>query len=228
MSTLYEEGKVQFLKLSNDLEWYDILYHMYDEPGRHYHTMTHVLDLLRKLEYHLVEEARFKDNFNAIRYAIWFHDARYNPLAYDNEEKSATLFKLFALERFDEPFVAKVNMMILATKTHNIDKIKESLSNVDRLHLMLFLDLDLSILADQFVTYSIYCFNIRKEYKEVSEYWKKRIYFLNDILQQRKIFYTEGLFDEEVARKNMKWEITLLNSSWADSLGVTTETWEME
>ena len=58
----------------------------YAEPHRHYHTLDHIADLLRLLEKHGgVSDA------DAVKLAILFHDAVYDPARQDNEAASARL-----------------------------------------------------------------------------------------------------------------------------------------
>src|SRR5690348_15882842 len=58
----------------------------YNEPGRYYHTATHiwhVLETCEKLKAHA-------NHFSAVQFAAWFHDVVYDTRARDNEEKSAS------------------------------------------------------------------------------------------------------------------------------------------
>jgi predicted metal-dependent HD superfamily phosphohydrolase len=58
----------------------------YAEPHRHYHTLDHIADLLRLLETHGgVSDA------DAVKLAILFHDAVYDPVRQHNEAASANL-----------------------------------------------------------------------------------------------------------------------------------------
>src|SRR6185436_9856337 len=59
----------------------------YADPGRHYHDLTHLDEVLR----HVDELAEFSRTPDVVRLAAWFHDAVYDPRASDNEEKSARL-----------------------------------------------------------------------------------------------------------------------------------------
>src|SRR5205085_970292 len=57
----------------------------YAGPGRAYHTLAHVRDVLETVE-SLGSSAR---NLNAVRLATWLHDVIYDSRASDNEERSA-------------------------------------------------------------------------------------------------------------------------------------------
>jgi predicted metal-dependent HD superfamily phosphohydrolase len=56
----------------------------YAEPHRHYHTLDHVADLLRLWEKH-----GGASDAGAVRLAILFHDAVYDPMRRDNEAARA-------------------------------------------------------------------------------------------------------------------------------------------
>ncbi len=83
----------------------------YCEPQRHYHTLEHIADMLfRGRELELSDEQI---------YAIWYHDAIYDPRSTTNEEDSAAL-AIDALRSigWDAARTEHVARMILDTKTH--------------------------------------------------------------------------------------------------------------
>src|SRR6266852_7274651 len=57
----------------------------YASPGRFYHTLDHVMDVLGTVE-SLASHAK---NLNAVKLAAWLHDVIYDSTASDNEERSA-------------------------------------------------------------------------------------------------------------------------------------------
>src|SRR5438046_1502932 len=57
----------------------------YSEPGRFYHTLDHVQNMLETVD-RLACHAR---NLNALKLAVWLHDVIYDSRAADNEERSA-------------------------------------------------------------------------------------------------------------------------------------------
>ena len=71
--------------------WYETLTHRYSEPHRHYHTRRHIADCLAEFDVVRFNASRPE----AVEFALWFHDAVYNPKATDNEEQSAALAKVF-------------------------------------------------------------------------------------------------------------------------------------
>ena len=60
----------------------------YAEPHRRYHDMTHIADGLAQLR---AVEGLTDDERTWLAYAIWWHDAVYDPTRSDNEAQSAAL-----------------------------------------------------------------------------------------------------------------------------------------
>src|ERR1700681_4021530 len=56
----------------------------YAGPGRFYHTLDHILDVLAKVE----SLAPYAKHLNALKLAAWLHDVIYDNKASDNEERS--------------------------------------------------------------------------------------------------------------------------------------------
>src|SRR5688572_7563726 len=90
----------------------DLLAH-YSEPHRAYHNARHIDECLAELD-----SARSDSrNPDAVEFAIWFHDAIYDPRAGDNEEQSARLARE-SLATFGARSAEHVSDLILTTKTH--------------------------------------------------------------------------------------------------------------
>ncbi len=51
-------------------KWWNQIVHRYSEPQRHYHTLTHVQDMLK----HLEEHAEKLQDANAVAFAVIFHE----------------------------------------------------------------------------------------------------------------------------------------------------------
>lgn len=175
---------------------------LYTSAGRHYHTLQHINSLLQ-LSAQFEEQILQLDLF---QFAIFYHDAIYEPLRYDNEEQSADLARrrLHQLG-LPEPEVELVTQLIMATKTH------QSLALPDA---NLLLDFDLAILAAPHEQYTQYTCQVREEYKMVpeTEYRKGRIKVLQRFLSQENIYKTEGIRQEYEcqARNNLQQEIKRL------------------
>jgi len=172
----------------------------YQEPQRHYHTMQHVDELLALLS-ELCAHARRPD---LIAWAIWFHDAVYDPTRSDNEARSAQLAheRLSELSLLPEE-VAAVVQMVMATAGHQWrDGQADS---------ALFLDLDLSILAARPERYDEYVAQVRAEYAFVPEvvFRGKRAELVRVWLARPSLYVSEvgrERFESE-ARNNLAREL---------------------
>lgn len=222
----------QWKKLCNSLrvgadkkqQTVSFLIEQYTAPTRHYHTVNHINQVLRKI-------ASLKTEFNDINVAMlaaFFHDVVYDVSKKDNEEQSATI----AVEFLDDLCVQKslikeVEKIIIATKHHQATQSSDT---------NLFLDIDMSILAAARTTYLEYAAAVMKEYEKVytpSEYKKGRLsLFIEPTLALDKIFITDTFSPyEKRARQNLSHEMKLiccLTSSIANPVAThpgTSGTW---
>ncbi|MDB4988623.1 MAG: metal-dependent phosphohydrolase [Myxococcaceae bacterium] len=173
----------------------------YREPQRHYHTLEHVAELLLLLEQlreHVAQPER-------LEWAIWFHDAVYDPTRRDNEQKSAELARSALTEHgLAADDVAAVAALVQATAGHQwTDGQADS---------ALFLDLDLSILGAQPERYDAYVAQVRAEYAFVPEatFREKRGALLEGWLARPQLYFSElgrARF-EQAARSNIARELT--------------------
>lgn len=122
---------------------------LFSRHDRHYHTLSHIQHLLG-----LADDLQFSDPV-VIRLAIWFHDVIYMPRA-DSQfnEMQSILYLDAVLEQSSHSLssqqVERVRYLIYKTADH--------LSAVDATDqdLLLFLDMDLSILSESPALYSLY------------------------------------------------------------------------
>ncbi len=176
---------------------------MYGEPQRHYHSLAHIVALLRWLAHWqaLAQKPRL------IEAAIWFHDAVYDTHRDDNEPRSAEFARneLRALA-WSEAEIARVVTMVRATRHH-----AAAVSDHDTL---LFLDLDLSVLAQTADVYDAYRAAVRAEYAWVDEarYVAGRTRVLQSFMARDAIYRTPALRAawESAARANLAREIQAL------------------
>jgi predicted metal-dependent HD superfamily phosphohydrolase len=179
----------------------------YCEPHRHYHDYTHI-------EHCLSEFDEVKDlcgSPDEVEFAIWLHDAVYDPHEADNEERSEKL-AMEILSKLGYPEIKSNNVrdLILITR-HDKDP-----ATPDE---QLIVDIDLSILGQPPDIYSIYENNIRAEYSWVSKaaYIEGRSNILRSFLNRPSIYYTErfeSLYGNQ-ARVNMAQAvIALAHSAW--------------
>lgn len=90
---------------------YQLLAGLYAESGRHYHTLQHIGDCLRRLDQ---AKGQLTDP-DAAELALWFHDAVYDPAGDDNELRSAFLFDRQLGVHLPTRRADAVHAMIMAT-----------------------------------------------------------------------------------------------------------------
>jgi predicted metal-dependent HD superfamily phosphohydrolase len=168
---------------------------LYGSKKRHYHTLTHIEQLYFLLE----KNKREIQDWEILVCSIFYHDAIYDVLKSNNEEKSADLaVKHLRLLNFDNQQVEKCYKQIIATKKHE----KTGDNDTD-----LFTDADLAILGSDWNIYEAYVQNIRKEYSIYPDflYNNGRKKVLQHFLAMENIFKTP-LFQadfEDKARENL-------------------------
>ena len=175
--------------------WFERLHAAYDEPQRHYHNFTHIADCLR----HFDSAATLAHLPQAVEFALWFHDAVYDPQSLTNEEDSAQLAcdclrSLGELEAL-EPHV---HALILATKHHLAPPATDA---------ALLLDIDLAIIGQPPDAFDRYEAQIREEYAWVPDttFAKKRAELLHQFLARPRLYTTDHFFErfEPSARANL-------------------------
>jgi predicted metal-dependent HD superfamily phosphohydrolase len=184
-------------------KYFQIIIEKYSEKKRFYHNLTHIQALIEKAE---TLKTHFQ-NYDVVRFAIWFHDIIYNTKRSNNEEKSAEL----AAKALEEMQISNTNIklvekMIIATKTHSASELTEDGK--------LFLDLDLGILGTNPEIYQEYHQAIRKEYSWVPWflYRRSRKSVLSNFLAREHIFFTSELAKlEGIARENITQELEILS-----------------
>jgi len=134
----------------------------YDEPQRVYHNWGHIEALLALYESY---KGMLRDPTRVL-WAIYWHDAIYDPSGHDNEVRSAALLRADAGDLLPDARVVQIEKLILATIRHELP---EGLGFDVTADCAVFLDLDLSILATSEDVFDAYEVGIRKEYAFVPE-----------------------------------------------------------
>ena len=187
----------------------DELKRRYGEPQRHYHTWDHIEALLG--HYQTMVD-RLNDPI-ATLWALYWHDAIYNPQAGDNEDKSADLLQDMAPSGLPDASRIRAAAIIRATKQHLIP---DGLSLADQADMELFLDIDLSILATSDRVFDRYEKQIRHEYAFVPEpiYVQARNGILKGFLNRDRVYFSEVFHEqwEAPARANLKRSIETLDA----------------
>ena len=142
-----------------------------------------------------------------VDFAVFYHDAIYNVLRKDNEERSAEM----AVERLTKIGVPEhtardAGIFIRATQSHQAPADFPAIND-----LRFFLDFDMSILGTERKAYRVYKENVRKEYRLIPAalYRPGRKKFLQTCLQSEFIFHTREFQAryEAQARSNLQWEL---------------------
>ncbi|NUV58799.1 hypothetical protein [Streptomyces sp. CAI-85] len=183
----------------------DRLLTRWQEPQRHYHTLTHltaVLDHVDTLEAYATDPA-------AVRLAAWFHDAVYLPDRSENEERSARLAERALPEAgVPDARTAEVARLVRLTVTHDpADDDRDG---------QVLCDADLAILAAPPSAYAAYTAAVREEYHFVPNdaFRAGRSAILRQLLDLPRLFHTPyGAAEwEPTARYNLRGELELLDS----------------
>lgn len=173
-------------------------------PGRGYHDLVHlreVLDRLEELELHHPYDRL------PVRLAAWFHDAVYEG-GPEDEARSAA-WAVQALAGLGVEDVAEVERLVLLTVAH-------SPAPGDRNGTVLC-DADLAILAAPAERYATYCDGVRTEYAHVPDelFAAGRAAVLRSFLERPHVFATAYAREqwEPAARANAERELTVLEVS---------------
>jgi predicted metal-dependent HD superfamily phosphohydrolase len=168
------------------------------EPQRHYHDAEHLAEVLDALDVLAGSPAR------ELRLAAWFHDAVYDPVRDDNEERSAELARrTLAATGIAAADVAEVVRLVRLTATHDPDPGDSSG--------VLLCDADLAILGAPPDRYQRYAADVRREYAHVPEatFRAARGVILRGFLDRAEIYRTPTGRDrwESAARRNLATEL---------------------
>ncbi|MBK8475116.1 MAG: hypothetical protein IPL39_02065 [Opitutaceae bacterium] len=177
---------------------------LYSQPVRRYHNAAHIAACLRELDTPLVTPA----NVDALEFAIWFHDAIYDPKASDNEEQSAALARECIAGAGGSPaLTTQVGTLVLSTKTHDPECATDA---------RWLIDIDLSILGKSEREFDAYETAIHAEYSWVDDtlFRQRRAAILEQFLSRTQIFSTEPFHSkyEVPARANLRRSITKLQA----------------
>ncbi|MBP9827364.1 hypothetical protein KBC99_02700 [Candidatus Saccharibacteria bacterium] len=187
--------------LSNILAVYSDITTSYTAPGRHYHTLSHIADMLHNLDIY------FPNRSPAVELAIWFHDYIYYPGSRYNELDSAlAMTNLFSgavdygSRIFPGALVQSAREHIVATKKHDAQGNQDS---------AIVCDLDLASLAETQERYRFNTTLIRMEYAGFSDtQWSiDRLRFIGTFLA-RDIYQTGECKTqlEDSAKRNLSME----------------------
>lgn len=171
-------------------------------PQRHYHDVRHLAVVLVALEQLHCDE-------RTVRLAAWFHDAVYDGVAGQDEERSAVLAQEALDGMLPTRDVAEVARLVRVTASHRPEK-------GDVLAAALC-DADLAVLGANPGRYDVYARDVRLDYEHVEEepFRLGRTAVLRDLLERPVLFHTERgreLWDAQ-ARANLRRELESFDES---------------
>lgn len=174
----------------------------WSEPHRRYHSISHLLDILVRVE----QLAAYADDPDAVRLAAWYHDCIYDGLP-DDEERSARRAEEDLSRLGVAPgTVDEVARLVRMTVNHDPapgDHNGEVLS-----------DADLAALALPWDLYRLNTVDIRAEYPHITDevFRKGRLQVLVSLLEGSGVFRTEPgrQWWEAAARDNLRAELAIL------------------
>jgi predicted metal-dependent HD superfamily phosphohydrolase len=174
-------------------------------PHRHYHTLDHLERVLSIVDSNATEAAEP----DAVRLAVWFHDAVYDPRRTDNEDASAALAaRVLPTAGVPAPTVAAVARLVRLTATHD-----PAPGDTDG---ALLCDADLAVLAGDPGEYAAYTAAVRAEYAHVptEAFRLGRAAVLRQLCALPTLYRLPSLRDrwEERARANLAAELRSLGS----------------
>jgi predicted metal-dependent HD superfamily phosphohydrolase len=170
----------------------------YREPHRRYHSVPHVLAVLRTID--TIAPTWDVDDLAAVRLAAWFHDAVYDPRRSDNEECSALLAERVLAELgVPGERVVAVARLVRSTAHHAGDADDE----------VMLADADLAVLGADPAVYQAYAVGVRGEYAHIDDAtWRTgRAAVLDSFLGRDAIYVTPAMRPRQArARANLAAE----------------------
>ncbi len=182
----------------------------YREPHRRYHTVTHLAAVLSAAE-DLTRQVAVTDR-EAVRLALFFHDAVYDPRSDTNEVDSAALART-VLSELDVPSARldKVAALIMATCHQTSPAASDPDGEPEDGDAAVVLDADLAVLAAEPSRYQAYARGVRAEYAHVDDAsWRAgRAVVLRTFLDRPAIYLTAPMRSQEHrARANLAAELS--------------------
>jgi precorrin-6Y C5,15-methyltransferase (decarboxylating) len=197
----------------------------YAEPQRHYHGLAHLDALLGLFEQHKPA----LNDAEAVRLAIYYHDAIYQPDRSDNETASAQLLRDELQGLVGPVTLDRAAALILATRSHQIPPTGDAGLAAD---CAVFLDMDVSVLGAETAIFDRYEAGIAAEYRpfyEAEPYRQGRTKVLQQFLARDRIYVSDAFAALEApARANLARSIAALSPSPAprEREGPNASRWE--
>lgn len=182
----------------------DALLTSWSEPARHYHNLTHLQHVLRRID----ELAEHAEDLLAVRLAAWYHDAVYDGATDDEERSAVRAERELAAAGVDPAMIAEVARLVRVTADHDpaaADRNGEVLC-----------DADLAVLAARPDEYAAYTAAVRLDYAHVPDdaFRSGRAAVLRSLLALPCLFRTPHgrAHWEPRARANLTAELSTLDT----------------
>lgn len=194
------------------VEEFHVLESFYRQPHRYYHNLEHLAHCFSELEWLSLAEPhtqRYIKNIAVVRWAIWFHDAVYEPTRHlSNELNSACMAtEILRSKGHSNTFLLQVFDAIVATNPECVPVDGDE---------SIVVDIDRSILGRPKPEFNAYCDGIAKEFAWVPRelYLTNRIEFLRGMLNMSRIYRTVPfcIKYEDPAKQNLDIEIRKLEA----------------
>lgn len=178
----------------------DALLAAYGDPARGYHDLTHLSEVLARVDE--LADAGVAFDHLPVRLAAWFHDAVYDGER-DAEERSAAWAEEALAGLVGDDVVVEVVRLVRLTETHRPDD-----GDVNGCVLS---DADLGILAAPGPRYAAYVADVRREYSHLDDatFAAGRRVVLDDLTGKPRLFHTAYAHErwEDAARANVAAEL---------------------
>lgn len=203
-----EQLALRFVALVGDVggrsgdvvEVVETLLDAWSDRARRYHTLEHLSDCLRELDDSGEDDPETR---RRVELALWYHDVIYDPVARDNEPRSAQ--RLLADARaLGLPTDLAVAAARCVRATAHLRRPGDAALTPDE---ALVVDVDLAILGQEPLRFMEFEHAVREEYASIPAavyFWKRRAFF-RALLAAERIFHTDAarLRLEAQARENL-------------------------
>lgn len=193
----------------------DALLVRWSEPGRHFHNIRHLVEVLARVD-ELAEETHEPD---LVRLAAWYHGA-----VFDAAERAAFAHRGGEDERAGAS-LARQELTALGVPTVGVERVVTLVDALarhtpvpDDVDCAVLCDADLAVLAAEPQRYKTYLAEIRAEYAHlpVEDFVRARIAILRRLIARRSLFLSPmGTAWEEPARQNVAAELQRLTKELA-------------
>lgn len=161
----------------------EMLVGFYGQEERAYHTRQHLRECFDVLRGTFGIEAAATEREAELIFAIWFHDAIYDPMVSLNEEESARLAMSWLDPEVKFESQVRVASLVMMTRTHFVpDMTREA---------KMLSDLDLWILGAEKDRFWEYEDQIRREYKAITDrdFYAGRMAVIERFQNRDQIYY---------------------------------------